>query len=240
MSVHSRRIDRRLEHRVFFFLNFSMAAMIVYGFAHTYFLAPLPNLLVHLHAAFFSSWVLLIVVQSGLVWAGRLQWHRTLGMIGFAIAAGMVVLGTATARFALAAHRMPPGIPPLQWHFVQISAVLFAFPLLVSLAFLYRRNPQAHKRLILLATLTLIDAGIDRWPIMQRLPLYFVWVSAIIFSYVLLLAIYDRFAWHKIHRVTLWGGLSLVAFRELRWHIGGTQAWGAACVWARSHGFLSF
>ena len=239
-ALRPRPAQRRVEHGFFLFLNVSLAAAIFYGFAHTYFAAPLPNLLVHVHAAFFSAWVVLIVVQSGLASIGRLRRHRSLGMIGFGIAIGMAILGTMTARFALSAHRMGTDVPPLQFHFVQVSAVLFAFPLLVLLAFLYRRNPQAHKRLIILATLTIADAGIDRWPIMQTLPNYLIWVTAIISSYIVLMAIYDLFALGRLHKVTLWGGVLFIAFREGRWYIGGTHTWEVACLWARSHGLLSF
>jgi hypothetical protein len=72
------------------------------GFARTYFLAgvfraPLPSLLVHIHGAVFSSWILLLITQTTLVTAGRVDIHRRLGLAGFGLACLMVVLGVLTA-----------------------------------------------------------------------------------------------------------------------------------------------
>ncbi len=56
-------------HRQFFFaITVLLAAVVVIGFAPTYylaggFLAPLPSRIVHLHAAVFSSWMILLIVQ---------------------------------------------------------------------------------------------------------------------------------------------------------------------------------
>ncbi|MGA7360992.1 MAG: hypothetical protein WBW70_19215, partial [Candidatus Sulfotelmatobacter sp.] len=54
------------------------------GFARSYFLAgvfraPLPNLLIHIHGAVFSSWIFLLITQTLLVSAGRVDIHRWLG-----------------------------------------------------------------------------------------------------------------------------------------------------------------
>jgi len=66
------------------------------GFAHSYYLAgvlkaPLPNLLVHIHGAVFSCWILLLIVQTSLVAAGRVDVHRRLGMLGFGLACLVLV-----------------------------------------------------------------------------------------------------------------------------------------------------
>jgi hypothetical protein len=68
------------------------------GFAPTYYLAglfraPLPNLLVHIHGAVFSAWILLLITQTSLVDGSRVDVHRRLGMLGFGLACLMVVLG---------------------------------------------------------------------------------------------------------------------------------------------------
>jgi hypothetical protein len=68
-------------------MSLLMAATVFAGFARTYFLAgfahaPLPNLLIHVHGAAFSYWILLLVVQASLVYAGRVDIHRRLGIAG--------------------------------------------------------------------------------------------------------------------------------------------------------------
>ena len=68
------------------------------GFARSYYLAglfkaPLPNLIIHIHGAVFSSWILLLIAQTWLVAAGRVDLHRRLGLLGFALACLVVILG---------------------------------------------------------------------------------------------------------------------------------------------------
>jgi len=61
-----------------------LLATVFFGFARTYYLAgvfraPLPNLLVHIHGAVFSAWILLLIAQTSLVASGRVDLHRRLG-----------------------------------------------------------------------------------------------------------------------------------------------------------------
>ena len=60
--------NRRFEDLFFSSLAALILVIVFVGFARTYYLAgmvkaPLPNLLIHLHAAVFSSWILLLITQ---------------------------------------------------------------------------------------------------------------------------------------------------------------------------------
>jgi hypothetical protein len=77
----------------------------------------------------------------------------------------MVVVRCLAVTDASARNDLPPGLDPLDFYYVMLSDVLNGFPILVWLAFRFRSNPPAHKRLILIATLVLVDEGIIRWPI---------------------------------------------------------------------------
>jgi len=84
------------------------------GFVRTYFLAgvfraPLPNLLIHVHGAVFTLWIILFVSQIGLVTARRLTLHRRIGLLGFGVAILMVVLGVLVASDRLIRHVGEPG-----------------------------------------------------------------------------------------------------------------------------------
>src|SRR5664279_5291888 len=77
------------------------------GFARSYYLAGvfqahLPNLLIHIHGAVFSAWFLLLVAQTSLISARRLDLHRRLGVLGAGLAAAMVILGIFAGTDALA------------------------------------------------------------------------------------------------------------------------------------------
>src|ERR1035441_773 len=72
---------RRFDHFFFSAMALLMLATVFWGFAATYYLAgvfraPLPSLIIHLHGAAFSCWILLLVTQTSLVSAGRVDIHR--------------------------------------------------------------------------------------------------------------------------------------------------------------------
>src|SRR5215472_11168252 len=71
---------RRFDHAFFTSMALLMLATVFAGFARTYFLAgvfraPLPGLIIHMHGAAFSCWILLLITQTSLVSAGRVDIH---------------------------------------------------------------------------------------------------------------------------------------------------------------------
>jgi hypothetical protein len=156
--------------RVFFSaMILALWAAVLYGFARTYFLAgmisaPLPNRLIHVHGAVFTLWMVLLVVQSTLISARKLAWHRRLGMAGMGLAVAMVVLGVLAANDALRRGAAPPGIDAKTFYVVPITAIGM-FAVLVFYAYRARRKPAVHKRLILIATIAIAAAAWGRWPI---------------------------------------------------------------------------
>lgn len=118
-------------------------------------------LIVHLHALAFVGWLILLSVQVTLVETGRTAWHRRLGIAGAALAAAMVILGPSVALImGRAAFGSPFWDPP----FLSIEfAIMLVFAVLVVAALLLReRDAAGHKRLILLATMSLTAAGFGR------------------------------------------------------------------------------
>jgi hypothetical protein len=83
IAVPGNRPQNFARGRQFDNVFFSIMALLILvtvfvGFSRTYFLAgvfraPLPNLLIHIHGAVFSSWILLLITQIGLVSAGRVD-----------------------------------------------------------------------------------------------------------------------------------------------------------------------
>src|SRR6476661_6927688 len=96
---------RRYDNLFFSAMALLILATVFLGFARTYYLAgmiraPLPAFIIHLHGAAFSCWILLLVTQTALVSAGRVDIHRRLGVLGFLLACSMVVLGVLAATNA--------------------------------------------------------------------------------------------------------------------------------------------
>lgn len=117
--------------------------------------------IVHVHAAVFVGWLVLFTVQILLARRGDIALHQRLGLLGAGLAAVMVVLGPATAILVDAAKFAAKGRAPI---FMSVQlADMVAFATLVGAGLLLRSRPDYHRRLMLLGTLFISDAGSSRW-----------------------------------------------------------------------------
>jgi hypothetical protein len=205
-------------------------ASVLFGFAKTYFLAgmvraPLPNLLIHVHGAAFTLWMVLLVVQIGLISAKRIAWHKRLGLFGFGLAMAMLVLGSLAATDALRRGSAPLGLSARTFYVVPISDML-VFGVLVYLAYRARRQPAAHKRLILIATIGLMDAAVGRWPVafFQANPKA---QDLVPLAFLLLVMAYDLVSLRRIQKSTLWASLFVMAVHVARVPFAMGPAWQA-------------
>jgi hypothetical protein len=219
--------------------------VVLVGFARTYFLAglfraPLPNLLVHLHAAAFTSWIVLLITQISLVTARRVDLHRWLGQLGFALAVTMIALGVLTASDRLARQSANLGADSIEevGHLYAVSlADILMFSTFVYFVYFGYRNrfrPAVHKRLMLFATFSLLDAAFDRWPVFDPYPLPL--VNLVCFApLVLLMMGYDWWSSGRVQRVTLWSTLFLFTVQQGRHLLSQTAAWQSFAVWVHLH-----
>jgi hypothetical protein len=223
---------RRYDHFFFSGMAGLLLATVFVGFARTYYLAgmfnaTLPSAIIHLHGAAFSCWILVLIAQTSLVTAGRVDIHRRLGLFGFLLTCAMVVLGVLAGTDSLARGFAPPGLDAATFYVIPISDMLIFF------AFRNRSNPSAHKRFILIATLALMIAPIARWPLaaVNQKP---VAAALVVYLFLLMLVGYDLWSIRKVHRVTLWAGAFLIVVQQIRVPIGKTAAWHAFAAWAVS------
>lgn len=231
--------DLRRSERKFFS---AMAAAIIFtavaGFARTYFLRPLLPVpvpapaaltpLIHVHGVLFTSWVLLFFVQVRLVAAQRIGLHRRLGVAAAVLAALMVVVGTLTALHGVGRGVAPFGMDPRRFLVVPLFAIgLFAVFTFSGVA--ARREAQTHKRLMLLGTIALLPPAIARWVLLLGLgaPV----VLAISTLFLVPLVVWDVKIRRRLHPVTLWGGLLLVASGPLRLVLAQTDGWLTLSDW---------
>ena len=212
------------------------------GFARTYYLAgvfnaPLPNLLVHIHAVAFTLWIILFLAQISLVTAGRVDLHRRLGLLGFVLAIVMILLGTVTSSDRLARHMAQPGTDTVEEVRAFYAVPLFDLVLFSTFGYFGYRNrvqPAVHKRLMWFATLSLLDAAFDRWPVFDpySLPI----VNLICFTPLLLLMIgYDWWSSGKVRLVTIWSTIFIVVLQQIRHPLGHTAAWQSFAAWVAIH-----
>jgi hypothetical protein len=222
--------NRLREHAFFASIALLIVAAVFIGFARTYYLAgvfraPLPSLLVHIHGAVFSIWILLLLAQVSLVAAGRVDVQRCLGLAGCGVACTMVILGQMVATDALARHftNGPKGEEVKAFYAVPVNDVL-AFATLAYLGFRARFSPATHKRLMLIATIALLDAAFVRWPIAA--PRWNLRCAEMCcYALLLFLAGYDLWSTKRVHRATLWASGFLVLLQQVRIPIGHSVSW---------------
>lgn len=236
VTVPSHRLKPRTQRLFFSGMAAAMAAIIFVGFGQTYYLKwffetpPLPPLL-HLHGALFTLWPVLLVLQTALVASRRIDFHRRVGIAGAIIAALMILVGSVTAVARAKAIALPPGATsPLAFLTIPLGDML-VFAILVGTGLFVRRQADTHKRLMLLATISILPAATARLPlafIQEGGPLAFFGLADLLIGFCLL---YDWAERGRVHRATLWGGLGIVLSQPLRLILGHTGAWLTFATW---------
>ena len=214
-------------------------ATVYYGFAKTYYAAgmmraTLPAPIIHIHAALMTLWLVLLLVQVGLVIARKVAWHRSLGVFGFLVALAIVIIGPIAATNALRRGEAPLGLDSLTFYVIPLTAIglfaIFAFA-----AWRARRRPADHKRLILIANVALIDAAVGRWPVhlFQQYPPA---QDLVPLAFLLALVAYDLISQRKVLRSTIWASIVLMAVHLTRVPVGKTHVWHAFATFMGGHG----
>ena len=224
-----RAVSRRTEHVFYLVMAVAAIATAFLGFARTYFLRPYfqttsLSALLRIHGAIFTSWLVLFLAQTTLVATRRTDIHRKLGWIGAALAALMVVVTLKAAVTAVHAAVVCCDADAARKFFAVPIADIIVFAVLVGAAIVSRRQLAEHKRLMLLATLTILDAATARWPIgfVQASKWgYYVAADALVLGAVA----YDYALHKRIARAFLWGVPVIIGAQIAREVIGATAVW---------------
>lgn len=241
MAVNDAFDWRRSDRRLFGVAAILFAAIVIIGFARTYYLRfafevpAIPSTLVHIHGVIMSAWVAFFLTQVFLVRTRRTKVHMSLGLLGIALAIIVVVVGFFTAAGA-AKHgstSAPPDIPPLAFFAVPFFDMVM-FPLLFGAAIYYRTNLANHKRLMILTAIAFLPPAVARIPIpaLQSLgPLFFFGFPALL---TVVLVAYDSWRMGKVNKVFLAAAVVLIASYPVRLMISGTEAWMSFAAWVTS------
>jgi hypothetical protein len=225
----------------YFQMALACAAVAFLGFAPTYWL-PLPSRsfsatpVVHIHGLLFFTWTLFFAFQTWVAASGQVTRHRELGMIGVSLATAMTIMGFLVSvnvmKRSAAIGQTDAGVA---FAIVPLSGLLF-FALVFALAVANTRRPETHKRLMLLAGISILDAAVARWfltflapPGPAGPPPVPVTIAPALVAYLLLVVaiIHDWRTQGRPHAVYVIGGLALVAVKLLNMPISMTPAWHA-------------
>jgi hypothetical protein len=211
-------------------MTLAMALTVFVGFAPSFYLrkagfeGPPLTPFVLMHAAMMTLWMLGSVLQTSLIAARSTGAHRTFGWILVALAVGVVLTGPQLGIAAIKRGAVPPGLTAEQFFMLPFAAVVM-FAIFVTLGVLQRSNPQAHKRLMLLSTISMMDAAIARMPgMLDAGPLAF---FAAANSFIVAGIVYDRLARGRVHPVWIWGGLAIVVSQIARLVLSSTEIWAS-------------
>jgi len=219
----------RWKHRAFYTgMSVAVIATVYYGFARSYFLrghyfaTPLAPI-AKLHGAVFMAWTLLFLVQTVLIARRRRDIHRRLGMAGAILAGAMVIVGTTIAIISMR-HNFANGNEKALSFFAIPIGDMVVFPILVGAGVGWRRDTETHKRLMLLATISILDAAVARWPlaIMSNGAVAYFGITDL---YILAGVAFDLASRRSVHSTYLWGGLLIVGSQIGRLAVSHTAAW---------------
>lgn len=127
--------------------------------------------LVFLHGTLMTAWIIAFVVQSGLIVSGNRRLHMSLGVGGAVLAGLLVIVGIATAIASV--HYNPDSYKEI-WGARRFLSFMLTnisgFAILAGIGLIYRRRPEVHRPMLLLATLFVAGpAGFFRIPAISGL-----------------------------------------------------------------------
>jgi hypothetical protein len=205
---------RRREDVFFLLIVGAILVTNFIGFARTYYMAglfraPLPSFLVHLHGALFSSWLLLLMIQTVLVSVGKVRLHRALGVVGGVIAAMMLIVAPLTLAAALRRHAFATEGGAAFLMMADIEGIVL-FATFVAVGLFKRNNFVVHKRLMIFATIAILGPALSRW------SFHFMdWPPAIILlwlAFPLTVLVYETLSRGKPYKVSMLGSLIIVIY----------------------------
>lgn len=206
-----------------------MTLIVLVGFWPSYF-GPLVRLsversaVIHFHAVVYMGWLALFITQAWLAATGRIAAHRRLGRVGIGYGVVVIVVGVATTlhQFAgrIEANGLDASLAYPTWPLIDMAIFAPFFALAVA----YRRRPEVHKRLMVVATTALLVAAAG------RMPLEPTWVRVVWFSPILLGLAYDGFKRHQVHPVYVIG-LAVLFASGFRDAVMQTEPWQSFVRW---------
>jgi hypothetical protein len=214
----------------YFFVSMAILfpILVALGFVPDYQMMAQENIqlhwFLHVHGLIMTAWLGIFLTQTLLIAKDNLKLHRQLGQIGFVF--GILVLASLlgiTVR-ALIVNNPPEAGGQFDILFIQMY-LLVLFGIFFTWGMRVRKQAAAHKRLLLLATLIVIQAGIDRIRFLPGLEVA-VFIRFIYLDILLIpLFVYDWLNLKRIHFITWFGVSVIVVFQACITLSWGSPGW---------------
>lgn len=208
-------------------MSLVMPVLVVWGFSRTvntslFHAHPRRPLLLWMHGAAFSTWVVFFIAQSALIRVRKVSVHRLLGWFGTGLATAMVILGctitVVMTRFDTAVlHQKDVD------SFISIPfADMLIFGTCIALAIYWRKKPEYHRRLVFIATCQLMDAAIGRFDFWFNHNLFYAGLDLLIVAGMVRDWVVDG----RVHKVYLYALPAMIVVQSF-----AIYAWRANPPW---------
>jgi hypothetical protein len=217
-------------------MGIALALLVAVGFARTYYLKPLfdtPSLPLrtHVHGLLFTAWMGLFIVQARLIATHRMRLHRRLGLAGVMLAVAMIL-----SAYHAAVNPGPDARPPFGFTTEQFLIApmtnLVLFGAFVTAGLALRRHSDYHKRLMVMATISIVGPAIGRASrlLLANVP-NLTSVYAVTALLVLACVVADLVNHRRLHPVTSIGGIIVATSWPLRLAVAKTEEWLTVARW---------
>lgn len=227
--------DLRRERRYFTISAILLALLTIAGFSPHYFMpnafpgmfAPLTPLLIF-HAALMASWMAIFLLQSLLITSRRLAWHKKLGVVAIALA--FLLVPTGCVSTLIPAERAILRQTPDMLQRLNVVALettqMLLFGGLFAVAIMQRNRAAVHKRLMLLATLSILPNAIVRLALIGVLPFEYNWQFLTVWAVMVLgFVAADSLRIRKLHPTFATGVPITIGAMVIAQVIGTNEAW---------------
>ena len=236
MAINANALRRPSDRRLFLAAAILFPLVVLAGYFKSYYFSaffdvkPVANALVHAHGLVMTLWVVYFSAQIALIRTKNVKIHMTMGMVGVALAALVVVVGMATAYDAqLVRGSAPPGVNPHSF-FVLPMLDMALFVVFFAAAVYHRKRPTEHKTLMLMTAIAFMPAALFRLPVVPP-QLMMHWA----FGVPMLVAL-ACLGWHsakhrKLNKVFAASVLLIIAAHPLRIALLNSEAWLRFTAW---------
>lgn len=151
------------------------------------------------HGLFMFAWFIFLVVQANFIRKGNYMTHMRWGIVGMITALGVFL---STLYIFIVVYK---GWDAMPYYAKANRFFMLSFAVLIALAFRFRRNPDSHKRYILMSTLLILEPILSRVTGNLHIDNWILFIVVTWNALFISLFIYDWLILKKIHKIT-WVG----------------------------------
>ena len=199
------KADVPIDRSFHLVMMIAISAIVLYGFSNTITADVIhpqwqPPSILYIHVLAYTTWLLVLVTQTALIWTRNRVLHRKLGWFGAAFALALVAIGLATTVSMGRAHVQRMG-PQAGFFIYRPLWDIVCFAAAFGLAILRRKRPDMHGRLMVLAACALTPPAISRIPGVHGLGMVLLGTDLLVVAAILR----DLATLGRVHEVYRWG-----------------------------------